>query len=188
MQHQPPPESTSKKMKSMFHPLGSPACLAALVSLLALAARATPRHVYLTWQGDTSRTMTVNYQTLEPSGASVVHFDTKPRNGERGAYRYMAVGRSHQVPGLDDGRKIHWVELEKLSPGQTYYFIAGDPQTGFTTERKFRTVPDGSEKLRFVTAATWVPVPTSRRSCSNQRSCPRRLAWSAATSPTPTTC
>lgn len=125
--------------------------LAALVLVLALAAHAAPRHVYLTWQGDTSRTMTVNYQTLEPSGASTVYFDTRSRNGQPREYRHMAVGRSHQVPGLEDGRKVHWVELENLSPGETYYFIASDPQSGFTAERKFRTVPTGSEKLRFVT-------------------------------------
>ena len=125
--------------------------LASLVFLFTLAAHAGPRHVYLTWQGDTSRTMTVNYQTLESSGASTVYFDTKPQNGEPSEYRYMAIGRSHQIPELEDGRKVHWVELEKLSPGQAYYFIAGDPQTGFTKERKFRTVTDGSEKLRFVT-------------------------------------
>lgn len=138
-------------MRPSLSPNRSVGFLASLVFLFMLVAHAGPRHVYLTWQGDTSRTMTVNYQTLEPSGASTVYFDTKPRSGQPGAYRYMAVGRSHQVPGLEDGRKVHWVELEKLSPGLTYYFIAGDPQTGFTAERKFRTVPDGSEKLRFVT-------------------------------------
>ena len=115
------------------------------------AAEAGPRHVYLTWQGDSSRTMTVNYQTLGASGASTVYYDTKPQGGRPEAYRRMAVGRWHQVPGLEDGRKVHWVELEQLEPGQTYYFIAGDASSGFTAERKFRTVPAGSEKLRFVT-------------------------------------
>lgn len=120
------------------------------ISLIALAAHAAPRHVYLTWQGDTSRTITVNYQTLEPVGASTVHYDTKPRNGRTGAYRYTATGSAHQIPGQADGRKIHWVELGGLTPGKTYYFIAGDPRHGFTAERKFRTVPSGSQSLRFV--------------------------------------
>ncbi len=125
--------------------------LVVLVSLIAVSSAAAPRHVYLTWQGDTSRTITVNYQTFESGGASIVHFDTKPRSGRVDDYRFMAVGRSHQIAGLEDGREIHWVELENLTPGQTYYFIAGNPKQGFTSERKFRTVSAGSEKLRFVT-------------------------------------
>lgn len=36
------------------------------LALGSLAVRAVPRHVYLTWQGDTSGTITVNYQTLTP--------------------------------------------------------------------------------------------------------------------------
>lgn len=120
------------------------------ISLIASAAHATPRHVYLTWQGDTSRTITVNYQTLDSAEASTVYFDTKPRNGRFGEYRHTATGSAHQIPGLADGRKIHWVELSDLTPGKTYYFIAGDPQHGFTAERKFRTIPSGSQRLRFV--------------------------------------
>lgn len=128
----------------------APRFLSAFLSLIALTASAAPRHVYLTWQGDTSRTITVNYQTLEPTETSTVYYDTKPRNGRHADYRYTATGSAHQIPGLADGRKIHWVELSKLTPGKTYYFIAGDPQHGFTAERKFRTVPSGSQNLRFV--------------------------------------
>ena len=124
--------------------------LTAFVSLTALAVHAAPRHVYLTWQGDTSRTMTINYQTFDPAEASTVYFDTKSRNGRTNAYRFAAKGTSHQIPGLLDGRKIHWIELNGLRPGETYYFIAGDSLNGFSAEQKFRTVPSGSQKLRFV--------------------------------------
>jgi len=127
-----------------------PGFLTAFLSLLALTVSAAPRHVYLTWQGDTSRTITVNYQTLEPAETSTVYFDTKPRNGHCNEYRHSASGTVHQLPGLADERRIHWVELRNLTPGQTYYFIAGDPQHGFTAERKFRTLPTGSQSLRFV--------------------------------------
>ena len=114
-------------------------------------AQASPRHVYLTWQGDTSHTITVNYQTLGGADSSQVYFDTKPRDGRPGDYRYTAAGSSHQIEGLPDGRWIHWVELKRLKADSTYYFIAGDPRNGFTPERKFRTIPSGSDKLRFVT-------------------------------------
>ncbi len=124
---------------------------------------AAPRHVYLTWHGDTSRTMTVNYQTLEPSATSTVYFDTRSRGGRPENYRYQANGSAHQLPGLGDGRWVHWVELTKLSPGQTYYFIAGDAKNGFTAERKFRTVPSGSQDLRFVVGGDMNSFPATAR-------------------------
>jgi len=113
-------------------------------------ADAAPRHVYLTWQGDTSTTMTVNYQTMEEADTSTVYYDTKARNGKTSDYRFRATGIRHKIEGLQDGRTIHWVELTQLKPGKTYYFIAGDARNGFTAERKFQTVPDGRQKLRFV--------------------------------------
>jgi acid phosphatase type 7 len=116
-----------------------------------LAVPAVPRHVYLTWQGDTSGTITVNYQTLTPADSSKVCYDTQPREGRSDEYRYTATGSSHQIPGLPDGRWIHWVELKGLKPGTTYYFAAGDPRNGFTRERQFRTIPSSSKQLRFVT-------------------------------------
>lgn len=124
--------------------------LALAASFLGLSATAAPRHVYLTWQGDTSRTITVNYQTFERTAASMVYFDTRPRGGRHNEYRFRARGAAHQIPGLPDGRLIHWVELTQLTPGKTYYFIAGDPEHGFTAERKFRTVPAGAQELRFI--------------------------------------
>jgi hypothetical protein len=58
--------------------------------------QAAPRHVYLTWQGDTSTTITVNYQTMEETGASEVYYDTKPRDGK--------IADSLAAPGLDIAR------------------------------------------------------------------------------------
>ena len=144
--HQPAPAAPRLSQvthQATQHPLPRPGVLAVFLSLLALTVSAAPRHVYLTWQGDTSRTMTVNYQTLEPTETSTVYFDTKPRNGRPGNTAPRRPAAAHQIPGLADGRKIHWVELTGLKPGATYYFIAGDPEHGFTAERKFRTVTVG---------------------------------------------
>ena len=138
------PKSGTRKLQWLF------SVSALFVLLIALPSSAAPRHVYLTWQGDTSHTITVNYQTLEPAETSTVYYDTQSRNGRPEAYRFTANGSAHQIPGLADGRKIHWVELRKLAPDQTYYFIAGDAQHGFTAERKFRTIPAGSQNLRFI--------------------------------------
>ncbi|MBI1785239.1 metallophosphoesterase family protein [Candidatus Sumerlaeota bacterium] len=128
-----------------------------LVAILSAAGSvaADPRHVYLTWQGDTAHSITVNYQTLPKDGKDVpesdVFYDTEARApGFPQLYRYNASGRSHKITGLPDGRMIHWVELTSLIPGRTYYFIAGDPLNWYTAPRKFRTIPDDADKLRFV--------------------------------------
>src|SRR5438105_3784368 len=118
-----------------------------LAGVFTLAA---PCHVYLTWQGDTSTTMTVNYQTMEAAQTSMVYYDTQPRQEKIGAYRFRSTGTRHKIKGLEDGRTIHWVELSHLKPGETYYFVAGDSMHGFTAERKFQTIPDSHQKLRFV--------------------------------------
>ena len=116
----------------------------------ALSGQAAPRHVYLTWQGDTSTTITVNFQTMEEAQASQVYYDTKPRNGKIADYRFHSTGTHHTIEGLADNRIIHCVELTSLKPDKTYYFAAGDDRNGFTSERKFRTIPAGRQKLRFV--------------------------------------
>jgi hypothetical protein len=43
------------------------------------------------------------------------------------------------------------VELTQLDPGQTYYFITGNRENGFSEERKFRTLPNDGSPIRFVT-------------------------------------
>ena len=58
--------------------------------------------VILTWQGDTSTTMTINTYTIGSAGQSRVWFDTVSRDGTPGAYRFEATGASHQINGLDD--------------------------------------------------------------------------------------
>ena len=113
---------------------------------------APPVHTYLTWQGDPGTTMTVNYQTGDPVGTSVVHYDTVSHGGVLTAYPLTATGSAHQIPGLSAyvTRNIHWVQLTGLTPGQTYYFVAGDGTTAVSREMKFRTPPNGDSAIRFV--------------------------------------
>jgi hypothetical protein len=106
-------------------------------------------HVYLTWHDvDTTTTMTVNYHTGDDFEVSQVYFDTEARHGDPGAYRFRRVGEARTVPGARR-RKLHTVHLTDLTPGATYHFIAGDPVTGFTEERTFRTIPDDGGPIRF---------------------------------------
>ena len=126
---------------------------------VALAAAAPgPRHVYLTWQGDTSTTMTVVFQTLTPVDDPVVYFG--PDSHEKlSEYPSQTKGRPTKFPGLN--RWVHFVKLTGLEPGQTYYFRAGDSKNGFSTERKFRTMASESEDVRFVTGGDmWIEPAT----------------------------
>jgi hypothetical protein len=125
------------------------ATLLLAISPIAADAKA-PHAVYLTWQGDTSTTITVNFHTAYPTTESEVRFDVEPRGNNPASYTGRANGSSHRIQRLKSGPVVHWVELTGLEPGRTYYFIAGDPYTGFSEERKFRTIPNDGSALRFV--------------------------------------
>ncbi len=105
--------------------------------------------VYLSWSTpDTSTTMTVHYHTVTPYDGSHVYYDRVSRDGDPAAYAFRASGWERPVPGAD--RSVHVVELSGLEPGATYYFVAGDPLSGFSAERRFRTVPDDGSPITFV--------------------------------------
>lgn len=122
-----------------------------LCFLSSVAIGQQPDAVYLTWQGDTSKTITVNFLTSQFDARSIVFYDTEPRGGDPASYRFTAGGRSHVLPGVTNGPKVHWVELTGLEPGKPYYFVAGDPDFGVSPERKFRTVPEDGSAIRFIT-------------------------------------
>jgi hypothetical protein len=121
--------------------------LALLPLATAVAQPSAPRHVYLTWAGDTGTTMTVVYHTFgrEP-GPSVVRYGPDGAGG----YPLEARGASHQIPDLDEDRHVHVVELTGLRPGGRYAFVAGRPGEE-SAPRAFRTVPADGRPVRFVT-------------------------------------
>lgn len=135
-----------------------PLVLAVFFCCLRADAEAAPRHLYLTWQDDPSRTMTVNFQTMEPLQDPVVYYASTPENLQDPSQRSAARGSSHQISGLEDGRWIHWVELRDLEPGATYYFAAGDERSGWSRPMKFRTIPDDARPLRFVIGGDTNPM------------------------------
>ena len=102
---------------------------------------------YLTWQGDPSTTMTINFQTAEAPDIVEAVYDVSADASE---FQFRAEGVSRQIPGLPDGRYINSVELTGLTPGQVYYFkipTAG----GLSQIYAFRTVPASDEPIRFAT-------------------------------------
>ena len=124
---------------------------------LALAAPG-PRHLYLTWQDDTSTTMTVVFQTFRPVKKPVVYFGEKSSASIK-SYPSLKTGRPTKFPGLN--RWVHFVKLTGLTPGQTYHFRAGGSEVGFSSERKFRTLASEPEHTRFVTGGDmWIEPAT----------------------------
>lgn len=120
--------------------------------------------VYLTWSDeDTSTTMTVNYHRRGPFAGSHVYYDTQPRKGELARYAWHARGFERRIPGVD--RSVHVVPLTRLQPGTSYWFVAGDPVSGFSEERSFRTLPNDDSPVSFVVggdmATGWWPRLTS---------------------------
>ena len=142
-----------------------PAGLAA--GLLAFAGCTPARDVlpvYLTWSDeDTTTTMTVQYHTLGPFDGTHVYYDTQPRHGELARYASHARGFERRIEGVD--RVVHVVPLTRLTPGTTYWFVAGDPTSGFREERSFRTLPADGSPVRFVAGGDmstgWLPRLTS---------------------------
>src|SRR5690606_83076 len=98
---------------------------------------------------DTFTTIQVNFHTRGEPSDSRVYYDVEPRNGDPAAYSFQAKGHFHFWEGAD--RAVHHVELTELTPGKTYYFIAGDPKSGYTSERKFKTLSPQAPTLRIVT-------------------------------------
>ena len=140
----------------------------ALLFGLALGActPGRPRPVYLTWSDeDTSTTMTVSYHTRGDFAGSFVHYDTQPRGGEPERYASQARGFERRIAGVE--RTVHVVPLSGLRPGTRYWFVAGDPLSGFSREESFRTLPGDGSPVRFVAggdmATGWWPRMTSRQ-------------------------
>ena len=117
-----------------------------------------PFGVMVTLDGDPAHEVTIHYQTLAQDGIVVpdsedkafCHYDVCSHDGDPNAYAYHGEGRSGSIAGLSDGRHVHRVVLDGLKPGCVYYFVVGDEDSGYSPERKFRTLPGEDAPLRFV--------------------------------------
>lgn len=104
--------------------------------------------ILLTWQDeDTSTTMTINHITDNGAQSAMVYYDTKTHAGNPGSYRYKLQGEVRSYPGVNF--QVYSTNLEGLSPDEIYYFIVGNEVTGYSDERKFRTVPETGE-IKFI--------------------------------------
>jgi hypothetical protein len=108
-----------------------------------------PKFVYLTWQRNTSSTMTINYHTDNPTATSTVFYGEESGIESNDWYTDKAEGYSLRTDTINS-RWVHTVELTNLEPGKTYYFSAGDSIQGLSSERKFKTLPEDPSSLKFV--------------------------------------
>ncbi|MHC4802839.1 MAG: purple acid phosphatase family protein [Planctomycetota bacterium] len=100
----------------------------------------TPALVYLTWQGDPTTTMTVQWLAAEGVTGDDVSFG--PADGSQ---RWILTGGHHRFPHSD--RVVHVAELTGLEPGRDYRFRIG----GLPEEHAFRTMPaDASRPVTFI--------------------------------------
>lgn len=102
--------------------------------------------VYLTWQGDPSRTITVNWVNLyEHTTANLVY-------RRAGTTHWTAAAGTRQVaePSVLQVRRV---ALSGLEPDTAYEFvIANDPPANDNHNLRFRTMPERHDRpVRFVT-------------------------------------
>lgn len=132
----------------------TPAAIAGLLLMLSGCVSTGRDHVYLTWQGDTSTTMTVNFHTDAAPLETTVFYDTEPHGAKLRAYPNKAKGTAAHFASPKGDRYINSVELTGLEPGATYYFAIGKTapaKPGPQGEYKFRTIPDNGADIRFIT-------------------------------------
>lgn len=134
------------------HPNLKTALLAATLFLCFTPLYAAqPRHVYLTYSGAPESTIDINVMMDEKTKVVEVYYDTESRNGKPESYRQHITATYHRtLMELSDNRAMYVGELTGLQPATNYYFIAGDPDEGFTKERKLRTVGAGDAPIRFI--------------------------------------
>ena len=139
--------------------------LLAILAILFLAPSCAQyrNHVYLTWQGETSTTITINYHSRNAETESIVHYDTESRDGVVADYAHQTTGEARQIEGLRDGRFIHSVELTGLAPNTTYYFVVGNPGRGKGKEYHFTTLPNAGEPVRFISGGDIHILPAAER-------------------------
>jgi len=107
-----------------------------------------PRQIHHTWQSDdTAHTMVVSWKTSQDVGGAV-YYDTVSGDATPSGYRFSVEDVSHSSDDTND--YYHDSEITGLEPDTVYYYICGNPETGFSEERSFKTLSLVRDNLRFV--------------------------------------
>ncbi|MEX2428180.1 MAG: metallophosphoesterase family protein [Bacteroidales bacterium] len=106
-----------------------------------------PIHLRVLFEQDPSSNATISWTTTEEGSFSVVYYDTEPRNGNVGDYRFKSENVRTGAYSLRSEEKeagmeswYHHAELEDLEPSTTYYIVA-------------ETEGDRTDEYHFITAA-----------------------------------
>lgn len=138
-------------MYTQFSAMRTPYMLLAVFLSISYAALAQPRHIYLTYSGDPSTSIDVNFHTDGIQENARVYWDVESRAGKRRQYEHQVDASSTVFEGLRVERTVHTANLTGLQPNTTYYFVAGNRKAGYSEERSFRTVPNDGSPIRFIT-------------------------------------
>ncbi|MCH9627670.1 MAG: hypothetical protein S4CHLAM2_13120 [Chlamydiales bacterium] len=125
------------------------------MSAAPLHGAPTLRHLYLTWQRDPSRTITLNIHGINTPETLHVYYDTEPHHSKIGRYAHKVQGSGAVFQQLPDGRRLYHIELPGLQPATAYYFTVGDSRRAYGNEQSFRTIAEKSEKLLIVEGGDW---------------------------------
>ena len=147
----------------MLPPKNTLLLLFATGALLALAGCTTPNHVYLTWQGDPSTTMTVNFHSPKAVEGIRLVYDTEQRAGDVGAYRFSVAGTARDFPDLGHERHLYAMEARDLTPGALYYFVLAEGDESVTDEMRFRPLPPKDAPLRFISGGDMSILPRAHQ-------------------------
>lgn len=115
------------------------------------------RHLYLTWQHDPCRTITINIHGLKTSSELTVYYDDKPCMGNPCLYTHAKKGLASSELSLPDGRKLYHIEIQKLKPNTRYYFIIAEGlhPYPYSKEFSFKTIPEHGDPLVFIEGGDW---------------------------------
>ncbi len=133
-------------MRSLTPSSGLLCLLAAMMFLAPAGAGETtittdlPYDIHLTWQHNTSTTMTITWETSAVTTGSTVQY------GLDTTYGSTATGSTDNqgTNGL-----IHIVEITGLLANTTYHYVCGDETGGWSTDSTFSTAPEGPVDLVF---------------------------------------
>ncbi len=136
----------------------------ALLWVFSLSGEAQPKHTYLTYSDDPATSIDINLLIVRKTPDVVIYWDTQPHNGEKDKYAHQTPATYYQtVLEILDRRALYLASLKNLTPGQTYYFIAGDEKNGFSEEKSFRTMAGGNAPFRFVTGGDMNIYPRTEK-------------------------
>lgn len=99
-----------------------------------------PYDIHLSWQNDSSTTMTVVWETSPTTMSSTVKYGPDANYG----FSKEGIVDDQGTNGL-----IHIVEITGLSPGTTYHYTCGEDIAGWSPDSTFKTAPTGPADFVF---------------------------------------